>query len=250
MTRNLLAFLLALACITPTRAAVTLGSTATVSFGDISTIAGLTEMSWALTVTLTASCCGATSFLLGQWATTNASAAFTVRTADTDELELCWGQGDGGYRCDKTSDLNLTNGSTYRMVGTLTEFGGGGSKDIDLWVNGVSKSLTVTLTPGPICCTVADSAEQVSVGKMLNRSEDGIQGSYSDFALWSVKVPAWFAEAYGKGLSPLAYRTGGILYAPLVNVNSDGLREVWGGIASTNSSGTTATHPSMYRPSQ
>ena len=77
--------------------------------------------------------------------------------------------------------------------------------------------------------------------------QTSLPGDYSEFALWGAKVPDSVAVAYGKGASPAFFRQyNGILYAPLTNTSD--LRDVWGGILGTNTSGTNAAHPSVYYP--
>jgi hypothetical protein len=253
MRRAILSIVVALGLLVGPRlhAAVNMlaSNTARVSFGDIAAIAAGNDLSVAVTVTLSAN--SATGdFVVHQWPTAGNPPAFLIDVIDTDELRYLTHTGASAVSCyygKKTNSLNLTNGSTYRIVARMRDFDDAGNRTLNIWVNGASQALTDTHNPGLCAITITDVSVPVEVGYNSTRSDDGLDADYSEVAIWGTYIPDWVAAAYGKGMSPAFYRTGGILYAPLTN--TDGLRDVWGGILGTNSSGTSAAHPSMYYPS-
>lgn len=253
MRRSLLTAVAALLLLAAPRlqAAISVASSQFVSYGDFSQLASAQNLTVAFTVTLNATPSAIRQTMVGQWHSSNAEAAFVVMTNDpnVDEIWVAIGcNGSGAYRLLATSDVNLTNGSTYRIVFRLRDFFSGGDKELKLWVNGSEPSSSVSGAEGA-CTGVTDSAEGVVVGDVPNDTGGlvSLPGNYSEFAIWTESVPAWVPIAYGKGLSPLVYRTtNSLLYTKLVNTSTGGLRDVWAGLAGTNTSTGDAAHPAMY----
>ena len=188
--------------------------------------------------------------LMGQW---NAGSAgdpawvlMTDQTGDVDDLWAAVGCNNGvTFVSTFTDGVNLTNGGTYRIVVRASTFFQS-SAALDVWVNGAKPTQAQNQTCG-LAGPITNSAQALMVGDAGDSSGAAVQGVYSDFAVWNEKVPDWVAAAYGKGMSPQFYRTAnGLLHAPLLNTSA--LRDVWHGLAGTNTSTTTAAHPSMYRP--
>ena len=256
MTRALLSLVVAIALLVGphVQAAILFNaaSTSRVSFGDIAAIAGLNNLSVAVTVKVTATPVSG-DFVVHQWGTTFANAAFQIDMRSTDEFRFLVHAADGGastgYYGLETIGVNVASGSTYRIVATLSDLNNAGTRTNALWVNGsapgaVDASVGMTAGTGGL----TNSGSPVEVGYNSTRSAVPLDGDYGEVAIWSEKIPNWVAIGYGNGMSPAMYRTNGILYAPLININTDGLRDVWGGLLGTNTSGTAAAHPSMYRP--
>lgn len=224
---------------------LTKASTARVDYGDLSEIAAATTLTFALTVKLTASPTTG-EFLIHQFGSTDASAAFLVDVVDTDEVRFLVHSGTGlNYYGWKTQSVNLTNGSTYRIAGRWIV----SPASMVIYVNGVQQTLTQTHSSA--ITSITNVTTPFQIGYNSTRSANCLDGEYSEVALWfgygvgPSTVPDWVLISYGLGMSPAFWRTPGI-YMPLYNTSS--LRDRWDGNAGTNSSGTDASHPRMYNP--
>lgn len=211
-----------------------------VGYGDIATD-GLTAITVAVTVRLT------DAAVTGRAVATKANnsfpdIAYTLQIRDTDELGFAV-VGSGGSPASlamQTTGLNLASGSLYRIMAWWDA----ALDDIEIWVNGVLEADAVWLgTPGPTAMRVTNAPARV--GSAFGASL-ALGVECSELAIWNHVVPQRVREAYGKGMSPRFYRNGGILYAPVVN--TDQLRDQWGGVLGVNTGGTNAPHPRVYYP--
>lgn len=215
-------------------------NSAKIDFGDIANIAGLTQITVAFTIKPTAGTVTGQRFF-GQWGPT--SQAFVIYVNDNDELE--WLVTDNSsYWGRKTSGLNLASGSTYRVVIQQNFQSYVWGMATGIWVNGVAQSLTADNSGG--VSTMFNSTRTVAAGYETASPAAGVDGDYSEIAIWSGAVPSDFAAAYGIGYSPRFYPIGGLHYWPLTSTSD--LADVWGSANGTNTAGTNATHPSIITP--
>jgi hypothetical protein len=115
---------------------------------------------------------------------------------------------------------------------------------LEIWVNGVSKSLTSENLDS--VTSLGNSTTTVEVGSESDETLDAVDGNYSEFAMWNHNIPNWVKIAYGKGMSPAYYRNGGLLYSRLANTGF--LRDEWGGVNPTSSGVANAAHPITFYP--
>lgn len=216
-------------------------SDARVNFGDVA-IGGATAITVAFTIRTPAALTG--SFFITQWGNLLAEQALLIDRVDTDEIEILVAQGGGSavYYGLKTTDAAIATSSLLRIVGRIDLV----TPSIDIWINGAVRTGTLTFNDGPT--SIANANSPLCVGHQTDFPGDGVDGEYSEFAIWLEKVPVWVAEAYGKGMSPAFYRNANsFLYAPMVNVAN--LRDIWTSGTGTNTAGTDAAHPPVYYPS-
>ena len=212
---------------------------AKVRFGDIAALAGLTNLTIAITIKMNAAPAGLR--ICGQWGAAG-DRSFLMQVTNTDEIGCVLYNAGGGLYGIVTTGTNLASGSQYRIVvrfGALT-----GSATRDVWVNGTSVSVVPWLDDLP--GALQDGAGQVYCGYETESSSQGEDADFSEFAIWGAKLSDADCAAYGKGISPnLLSPASRILYAPMLNTSM--LQDVWGQKTGTNTSGTNAPHPSTLR---
>lgn len=215
-------------------------SDARIDYGDLAAFDGHSAFSVAITVRLSAAPASGQR-MFQQWGNTPGERSWILNADSTDELGFCIVNGaSGGFYGKITTDVNLTNGTLYRIVCKVNSAANAGA----IWVNGVSR--TVTPYVASDSTQTGTSTTPVEIGRGIDELVDGLDADYSEVAAWSTYVPDWFCEAYGKGYSPDFYLPSRIFYAPLFNTSH--LLDRQGGVAGTNSSGTDAAHPSMLYP--
>ena len=221
-------------------------STARLDFGNPAILNTLpSAISIAFTITPTGSTANGNRFL-SKWSADSITAgqAFLWYQVDTDEIAfLLHSNLPAFYFSKKTTAVNMAGGTTYRIVGT---FQGGSPPVLAIWVNGVSQ--TLTSIDASNVNVLQDTTTNVQVARETVEGVNGVDGVYSEVAIWLEVVPDWVARGYGQGMSPRFYRNNGILYAPCWNTASASLLDQWGGNVGTNSGGTTATHPAVIYP--
>jgi hypothetical protein len=216
-------------------------SDAKVSYGDMAAIAGLTALT--VSITFNASSIANDERICSQWSSN--PQAWLIANVDTDEIFFLVAQDAGGTvrKGVKTTDTNFATGTLYRCVFRWRA----SDQAMQIWVNGVSKTTTAFADAGGGApSSINNSTAAVTVGKDSPGDVDGWDADYSEFALHSAYMPDDYCIAYGKGYSPKFYRRNGILYAPFINTNT--LRDQWGGLTGTNTAGTAAAHPRVIYP--
>lgn len=147
---------------------------------------------------------------------------------------------DHSYYQTTTTGL-VVNGALLRIVARFTL---GGTPQI--WLNGVQQAMSLVDASGTVD-NISSPGVSLEIGYESNEGVNAVPGDYSEYALWTEVVPDWVCEAYGKGLSPRAYRTANSKqYLPMVNTST--FVDEWSGFVGTNTGGTSAPHPSMYLP--
>jgi hypothetical protein len=189
----------------------------------------------------TASSFNTAGTMVSQWGAFPGDQAFVAQVGNSDELGFVVQSGGADYYGPITTDSPLPQSSNLLRIVVRIDLS---PKTSDIWMNGSQRTTTAWFNNSP--AFYVNSAEPAAIG-LIPTVSAGVDGEYSEFAVWDHWVPDWVVIAYGKGRTPQAYQEGGVFYAPTVNVQADGLRDVWGGLAGTNSSGTSAAHPAMYR---
>jgi hypothetical protein len=211
-----------------------------VDFGDIAAIAGATAITVAVTLKPSAINAATNNRVIHQWASSTFG-AFLIQVVDTDEIGFTVRNGSLLYG-PKTTALNLTAGNTYRIVARIG--GLGGTKTQSIWVNGSAATTTAWFSGSP--ASIQNSTSSVQVGHETAETADGVDGDYSEAAIWLESVPDWVAEAYGQGYTALVYQKNQILYAPLENTSR--INDIVGGLTGTLTGGATADHPRIIYP--
>jgi hypothetical protein len=211
-----------------------------VDFGDIAAIAGATAITVAVTLKPSAINAATNNRVIHQWASSTFG-AFLIQVVDTDEIGFTVRNGSSLYG-PKTTALNLTAGNTYRIVARIG--GLGGTKTQSIWVNGSAATTTAWFSSSPT--SIQNSTSSVQVGHETAETSDGVDGDYSEAAIWLESVPDWVAEAYGQGYTALVYQKNQLLYAPLENTSRT--NDIVGGLTGTLTGGATADHPRIIYP--
>jgi hypothetical protein len=211
-----------------------------VDFGDIAAIAGATAITVAVTLKPSAINAATNNRVIHQWASSTFG-AFLIQVVDTDEIGFTVRNGSLLYG-PKTTALNLTAGNTYRIVARIG--GLGGTKTQSIWVNGSAATTTAWFSGSP--ASIQNSTSSVQIGHETAETSDGVDGDYSEAAIWLESVPDWVAEAYGQGYTALVYQKNQLLYAPLENTSRT--NDIVGGLTGTLTGGATADHPRIIYP--
>ena len=223
---------------------ITANSTDRVSYGDIARIAGLTGISIAITVKLTATPVAEDTWVQQWGPTPSTNETFLLGAQGAgDEVGFITGGGSAAERYGlRTTGVNLVNGGLYRVLATW-----GPTDTVFIWVNGVNEATETWLDGATPFSALLDSPEAVEVGysSVTGTSAWTPGGQFSEFAIWDHVVPAWVARKYGLGHSPEMYTKGGIIYDPLYRGDFPS-RNLWGKREVGARTGTkTAPHPNM-----
>lgn len=204
-------------------------------FGDMAGVAGQTTLSFALifkpTVTIVDG-----NRLFSQW---GGSPNFISLITDSDELGFAVSDLSFNIFGQKTTDLNMVSGTTYRIVMTVTY---GSPPVMHIYVNGVDKSLVAFLGSNNLTQSV-DSTSIVTVGHEPGGNH-GVEGDYAEFAIWQrVLTPTQANEFTVNNKYPYCCGPTGLLYLSMTDTTT--LTDQWGGVIASLTAGSNATHPSM-----
>ena len=210
-----------------------------IDFGDMSAIAGLTGMSIAITIkpsTVTA------ERIVTQWGGSGSEQAFLAQCENSSGTVGFVVRGGAAVHNGRKTGNVLSNGATSRLLWSWDTPG-----DHNIFHNGTDESLSTFIADDNVT-SLTDSPNAVQVGHETDETADGIDGDYSEFAIWDHKVPDWVGLAYSSGgFSPLFYPEGLILYSRLTNTSDTD--DIIGGLAGALTGGANAAHPSMIYPS-
>lgn len=212
-----------------------------VDFGDIAAIDGLTGITLAITIKLDAGGFADSDRLITKWGASNN--AFIIQVIDTDELAFAVETDLAGFHPygEKTTDSPLADDALLRMVFRWAAVG-----DLDIWVNGAVRTTTSWFS-NTVNVIRSGTTHAIQCGHQSSSSVDGVDGDYSEFAMWDHKVPDRVARAYGVGYSPRFYRNGGIIYSSLKHTGN--IVNEWDRtVTVTNTGAADASHPKMYYP--
>ena len=221
-------------------------SDARVNFGALTSgIQVKTALSAAFTIRTAATLTGSDFF--GQWGPDGVFSMVFLVYRDGNQINYAINGGAFQQYAFGTTDSPLATSTLLRVVCRWDA-----SPLTTLYVNGVARTVADSFGTSPAETSNA-SLSPFAVGYRPDGGIDGVDGEYSEVAVWNEYVPDWVCEAYGKGMSPLCYPHGGVFYAPLWNTTS-GLANLWkddagSSYAGTNTAGTDAGHPFVFYPS-
>ncbi|MGB8275369.1 MAG: hypothetical protein WCF16_08905 [Alphaproteobacteria bacterium] len=212
---------------------------ARLEFGDIAAIAGLTQITVALTFRLRAAAATNARFC-GQWS--SADGAFLMTGQDTDEIGFVVKNSSSILIGKKTTQANLAPGRIYRVTANWTATGTD-IRLINIWINGHEEPTTDWFanfsTVG-----IRNVTQVVYTGYEAASPAAGQDMEVAEFAIWDHNIPDPIKKKYGEGWSPNIYRKGGILYCKAATIGA-GLRDEWAVRTITNTAGVQAPHPYM-----
>jgi hypothetical protein len=212
---------------------------ARIDYGDIAAIAGVSALTVAATIKLSA--VPTESPIMTQWSDIGfANAAFFFGGRPSGAVKFLLSDGSASYYGKQTSSLTMVNGGLYRIIAKLNPAGNVGA----IWVNGVSETVVEFVASSSI--TIANSASPVLVGRETSSPHDGLDGEYAEVAIWTEYVPDSFCGDYGLGYSPLFYTSNLVFYTKLTSVSDTS--DIIGNIAGINTAGTNADHPAVIYP--
>jgi hypothetical protein len=198
-----------------------------------------TALTVALTIRTASSLAGV--WLLGQWRASGGAQSFGLVRHGSNDIQLSV-RGPEGIWSQGTTTGFLATDTEYRIVTTVTL---NGSPTMNHYVNGVLQ-VDATLS-GAAVTTMQQVDQPVAIGYNNATFEDGVDGAYSEVAIWDHVVPDWVIQGYTKGMSPAFYRHGGLFYAPCWNDTA--VPELWSHWGSaTNTAGTASAHPRVFYP--
>jgi hypothetical protein len=238
--RIILSLVFALSVVVAPRAALNLpAASGVINFGDNDIFASMTQLSIAATVRMPTPL-GPIGNIVGQWGSGESTQSWTLFTSTVDRVGFCTNTPTafGDYYCIESDASLITAGATHRIL-VIRNLGA----DLTwMYVDGVSVPFSCT-TCQPITTGTRNSTTAVTIGR-TGAGGVGLTADYSEVAVWNTVVPTWVGEAYGKGMSPNIYRTGGIFYVPLKTAADT--RDLWSGMVGTLTSGTVADHPRVF----
>jgi len=203
-----------------------------VEYGAATPVEGAGALTIALTVTLSASVVDGRRFC-GQWAAANANQVFLSQTLDTNEVGFALHANVGTFivRGIKTTALNLSSGSTYRIAYRWRY--NGASHDQAIYVDGSSASVTDWFTSWTTQASITQttSASPLYIGYENSSGSDCNDGDYQDFAIWTRYLADEEMAAITNGDSAEMHAEGLALCAPLDN--SASTNDYIGGLAGT-----------------
>lgn len=208
-----------------------LGATnSVINYGDINAIAGLTEFSVAVTVRPVAAPVTDVR-LVSQWGNSPDDTAFLLVVADTNEVAFAVrNNANTNLFGRKTTDVRMTAGTPYGIVAT---FVGGSPPTVRIFVNGVEKDTASFAGTGNVTA-LRSASSSVTIGLEPDTPTDGLDADYEHAALWRIALSPWAASRISAGaVTPSAYSTGGLLYAPLTTMQ---FLDVWRGTPGTPAS--------------
>jgi hypothetical protein len=172
------------------------------------------------------------------------SGAFLTHTQDSDEFSMAvLDTGGTGAVAWKTSGLNLTNGTTYRIVAKVQS-----PTTATAFVNGTQYTMTNWLGASGFAAIQAGGSMRVGT----DGGADGMTADFGEIAAWSEYLPDHICMSLSLGFSPKFFRrSSSLLYAPLYNLSH--MNDEWGGrtitaTSASSSNHTSAAHPIMYYP--
>lgn len=184
--------------------------------------------------------------MVSKWAGFDLGQTFLVQSVGNQIAWAALSRVSGNhYHAYQTSDAPLTTGTNLRIVVRIDLSGVVSS----CWVNGSARASGVWFgggSPGDVL--QGQGLFSLQVGHETGESLDGVDGVYSEIAIWTEYVPDWVARAYGLGFSPAIYRSNAHFYCPAWSTSE--LRDQWGGHHGTNTGGTNAAHPPVIYPGE
>lgn len=214
---------------------------ARIEHGDVSELAGATAMAVAFTIKIAGTLTG--NRFCGQWGATATEESFLVAINDTDEIGFVVNAGGGALFGRKTTGLNIATSTLFRCCLIWWATG-----NMELWVNG-SLETDTSWFAGTVS-TLQDATTTVFVGHEATSTIDGVDGDYSEFALWAGlaadRMPSDIAKAISNGWSPQIWPHDAVIHDRLQSTarHFDRLDNY----TSTLTGGANADSPGLIKP--
>lgn len=211
-----------------------------VDFGDVSQIAGATALSIALRLKPAGSLSGR---LATQWGSNDPARAFIFQAGASGDVRFLVSPGGGSstWLGKLTDNAVFSSGVQSGVVGTWSASSG----SLELFHNGTNEAVSEWIASGSPA-SIANPSTSIQVGHETHSSSNGKDGDFSEFALWTIKLPEDFAKAISNGASPLIYPRGLVLYSRMAN--TDDIDDIVNGYTGTLTGGANAKHPPVIYP--
>lgn len=213
------------------------------NLGDVAAIATLTGLTVCATVRPSGTVVNDTA-LVSQWGSAS-QRAFLLNTRNTTGL---------GFVLTRTGDTSnfygLQSGSGVLSTGTEARICArwrynGGSPNLEIWVDGVSLSLSAWWSN--TCSSIAYAASDVRVGDRTD-GNNSLNADFSEIAIFDHYVENWFPIAYTKGYSPEFYPKGRILYWRALSQTDTLNRADMTTVSLTDTLDADDRHPTIFMP--
>jgi len=212
------------------------GGDARVEFGACSGVNGATQLTVSIWITPDSPKAGGTR-LCGRWG--SGGNTWLVGTSGTgDRIEFIVSDGSNLFG-ERTAASSITLGSLNRVV--LRWDYNGGSPVMNAYINGSADSMT-SLYGGTVT-SLNTSTSETFVGHEAAESADGIDGDYSEFAVWSTYLTDTQAQNISNNYAADWYPTDGVVYVPLTNTST--LTDQFNSNDGTQTGASNATHPTV-----
>jgi hypothetical protein len=208
-----------------------------IDYGDLSAFDSQTAMSFAFTLTPSASP-AQYNYIFAQH-NQSAGKGWAVRCEPAGQIAVIWGAPTNLWYGYRTTTTPLVSGRKISVVCRMWNMNGVGGRGADVWVNGVLQTMTQLYSNGSAAGT--DNADSVTIGCDDEATYGCVAGDYAEVAAWTEKIPDEQAARISFGFSPATYLTNGIFYAPLYSTSD--LTDRWGSATGTNYNATDAGHP-------
>lgn len=194
--------------------------------------------------TLKPSSVGAGERLCGNWSNTASERQILIANNNTNEVGFLVEDASINRYGRQTDSLNMTAGTTYRMVMKWRGSSDGGPT-MKIFANGVDLAISEWI--GSVSfAAFRDGSGDTKIGR-LNDGSDCIDGDYSEFAMWEEYLDDAACIAISNGFSPSFYRAGGMFYVDCLRDNSI---DRWKAATVTETGVAVATHPSVIYPAR
>lgn len=219
-----------------------------VDIGDQSAIGGATELSVLLTVKPAASF-GANR-IITQWSSGASDQAFLISAISAGSSSavgfvVSGGEGIGTFRGRQTNSAIISGGTVGRL-GCRWRASDGST---EIWQDGSSQSVSTWIANNSPA-SISNSSSAVQIAHETYEAFDGVDGDYSEVAIYTAYLSDDDMAAYGAGFSPDLLSQGAmnrVVYLPLLNTSD--LTDPWSGITGTLTGGSNADHSPVIYPS-
>lgn len=150
-------------------------------------------------------------------------------------------RGGGAYFVKDSSGFTPVAGTTYHIAARWKGSGAGGT-EWALWINGARITLVDGWAVNPVA-EFTDTSQHVELGRETDESINGVDGDYSEWAIWSAALADAVCLDLSNGRLPECYPTNGFMYWRGATITD--LADRFGANVLTQSGGSNATHPTM-----
>lgn len=214
-------------------------------YGSANLCGGFTELTVAITINQTGTGINSER-LCGQWATVGTyPESYSFLLQNSSNLIGFVVMNEGGtstanFRAVRTTTTDLASAGLKRVVTTFTTTG----PTMKIWMNGSERSTNPWFT-GNITTINSQTVGQLYCGYDADAIA-GVDGDYSEFAVWSSRLTDEACLALSNGVSPRLFPIDRVFYAPLINTSWP--HDMHGRTGSANGTPTDAAHERFFYP--